>query len=391
MPFLEIKGNRFRYELTGPEGAPVIAFSNSMGTTLEMWSEQVPALSKTFRVLCYDTRGHGQSQTIPGPATIDDLAEDLAQILTALEIDQAHIAGLSLGGMTAQVFAVNYPQRTLSLTLMATSAYLQANYDERARLVLEKGMEPIAKPVIERWFTPGFHRNHVDVVTDVLAHLRQIDPAGYASACQVIAQMDLRPRISAITAPTLIVAGADDQATPVEMMVDIQRRIAGAELIVLSPAAHLLALEQPAALNRHLLSFLERHQQIQEPDDQRFAVGLATRKSVLGDEHVERSFREASAFTKPWQEFITRTAWNDIWSDPTLPRKTRSLVTLAMMVALGREEEFALHIKPALKNGVSMEELRALLLQAAIYAGVPAANGAFKIANKILSDTASDI
>src|SRR5919206_363928 len=117
-----------------------------------------------------------------------------------------------------------------------------------------------------------------------------------------------------------------------------------------------------------------------------FEAGLANRKSVLGVEHVERSLKNAGAFAMPWQDFITRTAWGEIWGDPTLPRKTRSLVTLAMMVALHREEEFKLHVRPALRNGVAVEELRSLLLQTAIYAGVPAANAAFRWAREVLGE-----
>jgi 3-oxoadipate enol-lactonase / 4-carboxymuconolactone decarboxylase len=117
-----------------------------------------------------------------------------------------------------------------------------------------------------------------------------------------------------------------------------------------------------------------------------FEEGLANRKKVLGAEHVERSLAKAGPFAMPWQDFITRTAWGEIWGDPTIPWKTRSMVTLAMMVALHREEEFKLHVRPALRNGVTIEELRSLLLQASIYAGVPAANAAFRWVKEVLGD-----
>ena len=192
--------------------------------------------------------------------------------------------------------------------------------------------------------------------------------------------MDLRASNAAIQARTLIVAGADDPATPPAMSEDMRSRIPDAELIVLPRAAHILAIEQADAFNRHLLAFLGT-----EPESRSaFAAGLANRKAVLGAEHVERSLAGAGPFAGPWQDFITRMAWGEIWGDPTIPWKTRSMVTLALMVALGREEEFKLHIRPALRNGVTLPELRALLTQCAVYAGVPAANGAFRWTRDVL-------
>jgi 3-oxoadipate enol-lactonase/4-carboxymuconolactone decarboxylase len=170
------------------------------------------------------------------------------------------------------------------------------------------------------------------------------------------------------------------------MMEDIRSRIPDAELITVPRAAHLLNIERPEVVNAHLGAFLERFGGGAEPrlGGVTFEQGLANRKSVLGVEHVERSLANAGAFAMPWQDFITRVAWGEIWGDPTLPRKTRSFITLAMMIALHREEEFKLHVRPALRNGVTVEELRALILQAAIYGGVPASNAAFRWTKEVL-------
>jgi 3-oxoadipate enol-lactonase/4-carboxymuconolactone decarboxylase len=216
-----------------------------------------------------------------------------------------------------------------------------------------------------------------------------IDPAGYAVCCNAIGRMDLRPVIHQITAPTLVIAGADDPATPVAMSEEIRANVPGAEMIVLPQAAHLLAVEQAERVGAYLISFLDRHGPTGSDTalgPVPFETGLLNRKSVLGEEHVERSLASAGAFAQPWQDFITRTAWGEVWGDPRLPWKTRSLVTLAMMVALHREEEFKLHIQPALRNGVTVGELQSLLLQSAIYAGVPAANAAFRWARDVLED-----
>src|SRR3954469_7563072 len=388
MPLIRTNEVELFYDLTGPENAPVVAFSNSIGTTLEMWDRQVPALSDRYRCLRYDPRGHGRSQVLDQPVTIDDLADDLAGLLDALGVETAHIVGLSLGGMTAQAFGVRHPDRAESLTLMATAAYLPHGYDKRAETVRAQGMGVIVDAVLARWFTPDFAAAHPEVITPMRERFLQLDPRGYAVCCMVIHDMDLRASNAAIRAPTLIIAGADDAATPPAMLEDIRTRIPQAELIVLPRAAAIPAVEQAERVTRHLAAFLDglTGGKASRAGGVSFEAGLANRKSVLGVEHVERSLKNAGAFAMPWQDFITRMAWGEIWSDPTLPRKVRSLVTLSMMVALHREEEFKLHVRPALCNGVTIEELRALLLQTAIYAGVPATNAAFRWVKETLRD-----
>jgi 3-oxoadipate enol-lactonase/4-carboxymuconolactone decarboxylase len=387
MPQVRANGVELFYDLAGPEGAPVVAFSNSIGSTIEMWDPQARALAGRYRCLRYDARGHGRSEVVDRPARLDDLADDLAGLLDALGIAKAHVVGLSLGGMTAQNFAVRHPDRLDGLVLMATSAHLPTGWDERIALVREKGMAALADTVMERWFTPAFREASPDKVAPFRERFLAVDPRGYAACCAAIRDMDLRASNASIKAPTLIVAGADDPATPAAMMEEIRSRIPDAELVVLPRAAHILTVEQPERVNGYLLAFLDRFpREARAPGGASFEAGLSNRKSVLGAEHVERSLARAGAFSMPWQDFITRAAWGEVWGDPTLPWKTRSLVTLAMMVALHREEEFKLHVRPALRNGVTVEELRSLLLQSAIYAGVPAANAAFRWAKEVLGD-----
>ncbi len=385
MPLIDANGTELFYDLSeAPPGAPAVVFINSIGTTVEMWDAQARALAGQYRVLRYDARGHGRSPVIDAPATIDTLAADLAGLLDALGIARAHVVGLSLGGMTAQAFAAAHPHRVHGLVLMATSAYLPGGWTARAETVRAGGMAAIVDAVMTRWFTPAFH------AAPEAGALRQrflgVDPRGYAVCCGVIAEMDLRPSNASITAPTLIVMGADDPATPPAMGEDIRTRIAGAELLVLPRAAHILNIEQAAAVNRHLAGFLGALGPAATPElgGVPFIVGLANRKSVLGADHVARSLAGAGSFAGPWQDFITRMAWGEVWGDETIPWTTRSTVTLALMVALGREEEFKLHVRPALQNGVTVQELRSLLIQCAVYAGVPAGNAAFRWVREVL-------
>lgn len=391
MPLIDVNGTKLFYDLTGPEDAPVVALSNSLGSALEMWDEQARALAGRYRVLRYDTRGHGRSEVRDQPITIEDLADDLVGLLDALDIPDAHIVGLSLGGMTAQVIGVRHPTRARSLVMMATSPHMPPRelWDGRIGTVMKGGMGALVDGIMTRWFTEETRTTQPDKVARIRQQFLRTDPTGYAVCCQAIRDMDLRPIIGAIALPTLIIAGAEDPSTPPSHSEEIRSRIPNAEMVVIPRAAHMLAPERPEIVNAHLLAFLARFDAPRQPaGGVPLEAGLANRKSVLGHEHVERSFARAGTFAQPWQEFISRYAWGEIWGDPALPWKTRSMVVLTITAALHREEEFKLHLRPALGNGVTIDELRALLKQVAVYAGVPAANAAFRWSREVLGEEA---
>lgn len=388
MPRIRANGVDLEYELSGPTGAPVVVLSNSLGTTFAMWDAVVPVLRGKFRVLRYDTRGHGGSEVIDSEIDIADLAADLAGLLAALGIDRVHLAGLSLGGMTAQSFAATWPERVISLTLMATAAELgpKSEWETRIATVRAQGMAPVTEAAMIRWFSDA-HRGHESAVR-IRETFLGIDPVGYAVCSSAISRMDLRPLLSKITAPTLILVGADDPATTVARAEAIRDGIGHAELTILPRVRHMLAVERGESVAAHLLAFLERYR---EPDTGAlgavsFEEAIGNRRAVLGEEHVDRSLAKAGEFGGAWQDFVTRIAWGEVWGDPRLPWKTRSFVTLAMMVALHREEEFKLHLRAAARNGIDAGELQALLLQCAVYAGVPASNAAFRWSREVLGD-----
>ncbi|SEH43327.1 3-oxoadipate enol-lactonase [Methylobacterium sp. 275MFSha3.1] len=260
MPQITVGGLGLRYHLEGPEDAPVVAFSNSLGATLEMWDALVPALTGRYRTLRYDTRGHGGSETRDRPVAIADLAGDLAGLLDALGIGRAHLVGLSLGGMTVQALASADPGRALSATLMATAAFLPSlqSWDERAATVRAQGTAAVVEATLGRWFTPGFAERAPETVRAVRERFLACDSAGYAVCCGAIGRMDLRPALGAITAPTLVIAGRDDPSTPPAMAEEICGGIAQAELVVLPRAAHLLAVERAEAVGGYLRAFLDR-------------------------------------------------------------------------------------------------------------------------------------
>lgn len=261
MAQIAVRGIDIRYALEGPDGAPVVAFSNSLGATLEMWDALLPALSGQYRILRYDTRGHGGSSTRDEPAEIADLAGDLASLIDALGITRAHLVGLSLGGMTVQALASMDPERRVaSATLMATAAYLpsEETWEERARTVRAQGTAALVAATLGRWFTPGFLQREPGTVQAVRERFVACDPAGYAACCGAIGRMDLRPDLSRVTVPTLVIAGRDDPSTPPDKAEEICAHIPQAELIVLPQAAHLLAVEKPKAVGSYLRAFLDR-------------------------------------------------------------------------------------------------------------------------------------
>lgn len=243
----------------GPAGAPALVLSPSLGTTGEMWAPQVPALAERFRVVSVDHRGHGGSDVAPGPTTFDDLGADVVALLDRLGIERTSWAGVSLGGMLGMWLATHHPERVERLALVCTSAHLppaEAWYERAATVRGDGGTAGIADAVVSRWFTPGFAAREPDVVAAHRAMLLGVDPAGYAGCCEAIAGMDLRPDLPAAVAPTLVIAGADDPATPPVMSEEIVDGLATAHLEVVADAAHLASVEQSPQVTGLLLDHL---------------------------------------------------------------------------------------------------------------------------------------
>jgi 3-oxoadipate enol-lactonase len=241
-------------------GAPVLVLGNSLGTSAEVWDRQVPALSKNFTLVRFELPGHGGSGAPPGPYTIAGLGAGVLALLDALSVERAGYCGISLGGMIGMWLAANAPERIAALGLVCTAAHLPpaGDWQERAARVRTAGMASISAAVIDRWFTPAYAALAPAVIAWFRTTLEQTDPAGYAGCCEAIAGMDLRPDLAAITAPTLVIAGADDPATPPACGAAVASGIDGARLEVIPDAAHLAAVsaadQVTAALSSHLLT-----------------------------------------------------------------------------------------------------------------------------------------
>lgn len=247
------------HTVTGPEDAPVVVLSNSLGSTWGMWDAQADALAERFRVVRYDTRGHGDSPVPPGPYAIDDLADDVVALLDRLGVERAHFVGLSLGGMTGMRLAARDPGRVDRLVVLCTGARLEPSsaWTDRAATVREGGTLAVAEAVVGRWFTPGFLEDNPSVRKQSEEMVAGTPAEGYAGCCEVIAAMDLRDDLSRISAPTLAIAGADDPATPPPHLEAIAGAVQDGRLLVVPDSAHLANAQQPEAVTRAVIDHLE--------------------------------------------------------------------------------------------------------------------------------------
>jgi 3-oxoadipate enol-lactonase len=244
------------YDFTGPHGAPVLMLGSSMGTTRAMWQPQLEVLSRHHRVLRFDHLGHGESPVPHGPYRIDQLGRTVLRLLEELGIARVSYAGVSLGGMIGMWLATHHPTVVDRLALICTSAFLPPARDwlARAAAVRAGGTEAVAEAVVARWFTDDFQRRRPDTVDALRAAFEGISAEGYASSCEAIAAMDQRTAIRRITAPTLVISGADDPSTPPEHGATIAAAIPGARFEIVPDAAHLAGIEQATAVTKLLVA-----------------------------------------------------------------------------------------------------------------------------------------
>lgn len=253
-------GARIHVEAEPDNGKPPLLFSNSLGTNLNMWDDQIEDFSKHFRIVRYDSRGHGRSDAPKELYSIERLGRDALAILDALEIDRACFCGLSKGGMVGQWLGANAPERIERMALCSTAAHSPTPdlWNHRIQVASSEGMAPLADSIIERWFTESFRQNNQAGVERVAGMVLSTPGAGYAGCSAAIRDMDQREAIKAITVPTLVVAGDADPATPPAAGREIHEAIKGSEFVVIANAAHLSNIEQRAAFNRAVLDYLTR-------------------------------------------------------------------------------------------------------------------------------------
>lgn len=376
MPLLALDGFRCHYRLDGPDDRPVLVLAHSLGLDLGLWDQPAALLSPHLRVLRYDLRGHGASGVTAGEYTIERLGRDVLALVDALGIDRFAFCGLSIGGMVGQWLGAMAAPRLTHLILANTSPRVAdpASMETRRTVVLAQGMAPVVETALARFFSPAFLARDPPAVTWARRTLAATSPVGYAGACAAVRDMDLRDAVRSIAVPTLVISGDLDVSMPwAQHGAVLAEAIAGARAVRL-PAAHLSSLELPTTFTTALASLLL------PPAADPVAAGLAVRRAVLGHAHVDRALLSATEFTRAFQQLVTTVAWGTIWTRPGLDHRTRRMLVLAMTAALGRWEEFRLHLGAAVSGGMEWAEVEEVLLQVAVYAGVPAANTAFHLA-----------
>jgi 3-oxoadipate enol-lactonase len=254
----KVNGIETNYEIHGKEGAPWLTFSHSLACSLRMWDGQIAEFKERFRILVYDTRGHGGSEAPNGPYTLDMLAEDLRQLLSELKIKRTHYVGLSMGGMIGQVVALTDPgvfeRVVLADTGHAQTPEMRKQWEERIKTAQTKGMQPLVQPTLERWFTEPFRKSKPEVVKKIADLIQGTPVPGYVGCCQAISNLNTTARLKEIRHPVLAIAGEQDAAAPGTR--HIGENVPGAKLVMIPQAAHIANIEQAEAFNRALREFL---------------------------------------------------------------------------------------------------------------------------------------
>jgi 3-oxoadipate enol-lactonase / 4-carboxymuconolactone decarboxylase len=378
LPFATIDGTRIFYRLEGDAGRPVLILSHSISTDHALWDPQVEGLLPYFQVLRYDTRGHGASEATAGEYSVEMLGKDILALADALQVSRFAFCGLSLGGAIGQWVAVDAPERVTHLVLANTSPQFvpRTNWETRIGAVLQGGMPAVVDVAMQRFFSPDTLARQNPHVAGIRSVFLGTDPVGYLGCCAALRDMNHGDLIKQIKSPTLVISGDRDVATPWSGHGErLAREIPEAKAIHLA-AAHLSNIERPHSFTTALLEFL-----LARPSaDASLRAGFEMRRTVLGDAHVDKAIAATTEFTRDFQELITRYAWGTIWSRPELDVRTRRLLVLAVTATLGRWEEFTLHLRAGLASDLELCDLKEVLLQTAVYAGVPAANTGFQIA-----------
>ncbi|MFJ9114351.1 4-carboxymuconolactone decarboxylase [Streptomyces sp. NPDC102394] len=427
----ESSSNTLQYRFDGPEEAPVLILGPSLGTTWHMWDRQVPELTRQWRVFRFDLPGHGGAPAYPA-GSVTELTQRLLATLDRLGVQRFGYAGCALGAGLGLELALRHPERLASLAVIAASPRFGTadEFRQRGVIVRTNGLDPIARTSPDRWFTDGFAATQPAITDWAVQMVRTTDPGCYIAACEALASFDVRAELGRVGVPTLVLVGSDDQVTGPAEARTLVAGIPDARLAVVPGASHLVPVEQPGAVTdllvRHFSTawqpgyvesstgqiaipaapvkpaLADRPQPRQPapiaeiapaaapaPETGRpdlYDTGIKIRREVLGDAHVDRTLAEADAFSGDFQELLTRYAWGEIWNRPGLDRRSRSCVTLAALVAGGHLDDLAVHVRAALRNGLTPLEIKEVLLQAAVYCGIPAAGSAFKVAQQVIRE-----
>jgi 3-oxoadipate enol-lactonase / 4-carboxymuconolactone decarboxylase len=378
-------------QLGGDRALPLLMIGPSLGTFVHaLWGEAAQRLGSDFHVVGWDLPGHGRANPVTDAFTMAELADGVLALVDKILVERGEpggrfaYAGVSAGGAVGLELLIDHPGRITAATLLATGAVIGSpqSWSERADLVRTRGTSAIVDSSAQRWFASGFVQRRPEAAGRLLDSLRDTDAASYALVCDALAGFDVRDKLGTIVTPVLAVAGASDPVTPVSSLQEIADGVCRGRLVVIDHAAHLAPTEAPAEVAR----LVEAHVRTSRTVGEVTAAGMEVRRAVLGDAHVDRATAYATDFTRDFHDLLTQYAWGTIWTRPGLDRRSRSLITLTALVARGHHEELALHLRAARTNGLTLDEIKEVLLQTAVYCGIPDANTAFRIAADVFAE-----
>lgn len=383
MLFKTLNDNLIAYRHRAGTG-PVVVFANSLGSDQSIWDDVIAGLGPQRSVLTYDLRGHGASGIAEDPYTIDLLADDLIALLDHLGLQQVVLCGVSIGGMIAQAVAAKRPDLIRGLVLVATSMRIGSveRWENRIADVLSKGLNNLAGGIIDTWFSARYQAENADAVAGHTAMLCRNSSLGYNNACAALRDADLTDNAARILAPCVCIAGGQDGSVDATLVADLAKRIGGAQLVTLPDVAHLPCLEAPQEVASAITTLIADTAPVQD----RASAGMAVRRAVLGDAHVDRAEGNKSDFDAAFQTLITEGAWGTVWASDAISLRERSMVTLALLAAMGNFEEIPMHIRATARTGATPSDIREVFQHVAIYAGVPRANHALKLAKQTLAE-----
>ncbi|MCM2131526.1 bifunctional 3-oxoadipate enol-lactonase/4-carboxymuconolactone decarboxylase PcaDC [Larsenimonas rhizosphaerae] len=384
MSFFGYQGRTVAYRDSGGTTLPTLVLGHPLGMSQAVWDEVIPRLSRRFRLITWDLPGHGGSSPVTGEITPSELAADVRALLNHLDVPKYHYAGTSIGGVIGQALLCDAPERLDRVALTNTGAVIgtPANWQTRARRVREEGLHAMAPEITARWFSDSFRRNQTATLAGWQVQLARTDAESYAQLSLMLGDTDFSKALSGHETPVALLAGDNDLSTPPATLKGLSEALGGAPLETFEGIAHVPSVECPDRFVDWLTAWLLPSGADIGSGWVDYDTGLATRRQVLGEAHVERASHNATSLDQPFQQMITRLAWGELWGNTDLSHRDRSLITLAVLAALGRDGELALHLDTAHRIGVTEAELRQALTHVAVYAGVPAANHAFKMAKE---------
>lgn len=380
MAFLATDAHLIAYQDSGETYLPALFMAHPLGMSHAVWDEVCNQLHGHYRCVRWDLPGHGSSGVASDDVSIALLANDALALADALDIEHFSFIGTSIGGVIGQHLCQVAPQRLEQVWLTNTGAVIGTKeaWAERADSVRRLGLTEMAQAITPRWFSPSYVEQNPEVLKGWQVQLGRNDDESYAKLCEVLAQVDNRGKLTDYPNHVALIAGADDVSTPIAKLETLKAEFADASISIFEGVGHVPSVEAPD----HLVECIQTNSTRATVGQTGigYKQGLKQRIRILGEDHVAKASKNANTLDSPFQQFITRTAWGELWGDSSLTVQQRSMITTAILAALGRDGELGLHLRTAKRLGINENQLRQVLMHVSIYGGVPAANHAFSLA-----------